>query len=74
VTQSTFSDRPEDTAASVKDVDGMLRLKPPTQNIRAFPHVSLGGDRKLEYLGTFCADANYSGAAIEVTVSLAMSN
>jgi hypothetical protein len=52
----------------------MLRLKPPTQNIRAFPHVSLGGDRKLEYLGTFCADANYSGAAIEVTVSLAMSN
>jgi DNA-binding beta-propeller fold protein YncE len=49
----------KESAASAKDVDGMLRLEPPTQNIRAFPKVSLGGDRKLEYLGTFCANTKY---------------
>jgi hypothetical protein len=39
-----------------------LRLEPPTQNVRAFPQMSLGGDRKLEYLGTFCSNAEYKSS------------
>ncbi len=58
-TQSTFSETPEKGAPSATGTYGALRLEPPTQNIRAFPQVSLGGDRKLEYLGTFCANAKY---------------
>jgi DNA-binding beta-propeller fold protein YncE len=54
-----FSKTPEEAATSAVGAYGSLRLEPPTQNVRAFPQVSLGGDRKLKYLGTFCANAKY---------------
>ena len=61
-TQSTFSETPEKAAPSAAGTYGSLRLEPPAQNIRAFPQVSLGGDRKLEYLGTFCSNAEYKSS------------
>jgi DNA-binding beta-propeller fold protein YncE len=57
--QSAFSQTREEAAPSATGLYASLRLEPPTQNIRAFPRVSLGGGRELEYLGTFCANAKY---------------
>jgi hypothetical protein len=59
VTQSAFSQAHEDTVSSAIDLSAPFLLEPPTQNVRAFPRVSLGGGRELEYLGTFCANAKY---------------
>lgn len=59
VTQFIFSETPAEAAPSAMGAYGPLRLEPPTQNLRAFPQVSLGGDRTLEYLGTFYANAEY---------------
>jgi len=58
-TQSTFSETAEEAAPSATELYTSLRLEPPTQNVRAFPRVGLGGGRELEYLGTFCANAKY---------------
>ena len=54
--QSAFNQTHE---GSVAGVHTLSRLEPPTQNVRAFPRVSLGVGRELEYLGTFCANAKY---------------
>ncbi|HLN30270.1 MAG TPA: 6-bladed beta-propeller [Gemmataceae bacterium] len=59
VTQSAFSETPEEAASVSIGTYGSLRLQPPTQNVRAFPRASLGAGRELEYLGTFSADAKY---------------
>ena len=59
VTQSAFSQAHEDTVSSAMDLSAPFLLEAPTQNVRAFPRVSLGGGRELEYLGTFCANAKY---------------
>ncbi len=59
VTQFIFSETPAEAAPSAMGAYGPLRLEPPTQNLRAFPQVILGGDRTLEYLGTFYANAEY---------------
>ena len=58
-TPPTFSETSEESASSAIDGCGLLRLDPPNLNVRAFPQVSLAGDRKLQYLGTFCANAKY---------------
>ncbi len=57
--QSVFSQTAEQTAPPHTSISTWLRLEPPTQNVRAFPRVSLGSGRELDYLGTFCADAKY---------------
>jgi DNA-binding beta-propeller fold protein YncE len=57
-----FGERHEGAAPSATGAYGALHLEPPTQNVRAFPQVSLGGERKLEYLGTFCANAEYKSS------------
>jgi len=57
--QSAFSETGEESVPSVTGLYTPLRLEPPAENVRAFPRVSLGGGRELEYLGTFCANAKY---------------
>jgi sugar lactone lactonase YvrE len=57
--QSALSQIREQVAPFPAGLSASLRLEPPTQNVRAFPRVSLGSGRELEYLGTFCADAKY---------------
>ncbi len=57
--QSMLSETAEEAASSAIGAYGSLLLEPPTQNVRAFPQINLGGDRKLEYLGTFCGNAKY---------------
>ena len=56
MTQSLFSQTREESATGLY---APLLLEPPAQNVRAFPRVSLGAGRELEYLGTFCANAKY---------------
>ena len=58
VTHSAFSQAHEDTVPAMS-LSAPFRLEPPTQNVRAFPRITLGGGRELEYLGTFCANAQY---------------
>ena len=57
--RTTFSQTHEESSPSAAGMDTQLRLEPPTQSIRAFPRVSLGVGRDLEYLGSFCANAKY---------------
>jgi len=59
VTQSASSQAHESTVPSAIGLSPSFRLEPPAQNVRAFPRVSLGGGRELQYLGTFCANAKY---------------
>jgi sugar lactone lactonase YvrE len=56
---SMSSEPREESVPSTASLYTSLRLEPPSQNVRAFPRVSLGGGRELEYLGTFCANATY---------------
>ncbi len=57
--QSVFSQTREEAALCPPCLIASLRLEAPTQNTRAFPRVSLGDGRELEYLGTFSASAKY---------------
>jgi len=57
--QSALSQTREEPAPSATGLYASLPLEPPTQNVRAFPRVSLGDARQVKYLGTFCADAKY---------------
>ena len=57
--QSAFSQRYAEAVPSAFGRYEGLRLEAPTQKARAFPRVSLGGGHELEYLGTFCANAQY---------------
>src|SRR5208282_6646026 len=57
--QSGLSQTHEEPAPSDPVQYTALLLEPPTQNVRAFSRVTLGGGRELEYLGTFCATAKY---------------
>lgn len=59
VIQPTSSERPEEGMPSTVGEYGWSRLDLPARNVRAFPQISLGGNRSLEYLGTFCANAKY---------------
>ena len=59
MTQPALGQTREEPAPSATGSYASLRLDPPTQNVRAFPRVSLGDARQLEYLGTFCATAQY---------------
>jgi DNA-binding beta-propeller fold protein YncE len=57
--QSALSQTRAAPAPSATGLYTSLLLEPPTQNVQASSRVSLGGDRQLEYLGTFCATAKY---------------
>ncbi len=59
MTQSALSETGEESASSPPGLYLPLALEAPTQHVRAFPRLSLGSGRKLEYLGTFCANAKY---------------
>lgn len=59
LTRSAFGEASEGATSPVTNAYESLPLEPPTQDVRAFPRVSLGGSRELEYLGTFCANAKY---------------
>jgi DNA-binding beta-propeller fold protein YncE len=59
MTQSSLSQTREEPAPSATGLYGSLLLEPPTQSVGAFSRASLGGGGKLEYLGTFCANAQY---------------
>src|ERR1035437_2812014 len=59
LTQFALSQTREEPAPSATGRYGSLLLEPPPQNVGAFSRASLGGGRELEYLGTFCATAQY---------------
>jgi len=59
MTQSALSETGEESAPSPPGLYMPLSLEAPTQHVRAFPRLSLGSGRNLEYLGTFCANAKY---------------
>jgi DNA-binding beta-propeller fold protein YncE len=64
----------EEAVPSVTGRDGLLLLEPPAQNVGAFSRASLGDGLELEYLGTFCATAQYKkpskfGRALEAQSS-----
>src|ERR1035437_4723609 len=72
VSQSALSQTREELAPSAMGVTASLRLEPPTKNIRAFPQVSLGGGRELEYMGTFCANSKYKKSSKSTCASEAL--
>ena len=57
--QSALGQAREEPAPSATGPYGSLLLEPAPQNIGAFSRASLGGGSELEYLGTFCATAQY---------------
>jgi len=72
VSQTALGQTREELAPSAMGVSASLRLEPPTKNIRAFPQVSLGGGRELEYLGTFCANSKYKKSSKSTCASEAL--
>src|ERR1039458_3519359 len=72
VSQPALSQTREELALSATGVSASLRLEPPTKNSRAFPQVSLGGGRELEYLGTFCANSKYKKSSKSTCASEAL--
>jgi len=59
MTQLALSQTREEPAPSATGRYGSLLLEPPAQSVGAFSRANLGGGRELEYLGTFCATAQY---------------
>ena len=59
MTHSALGQTREEPAPSATGLYGSLLLEPSAQNVGAFSRASLGGGRELEYLGTFCATAQY---------------
>lgn len=57
--QSALGQARGEPAPSATGLYGSLLLEPPAQNVGAFSPASLGGGSELEYLGTFCANAQY---------------